>query len=129
MSKKKQEEGYLYLVDKYRSSLFDLMEERGQKAVAAAGFTTPQATSSWKKRGSLPDVVTGCIIAREYGTTADAMVYHTPQRYFHKSDTVQDIVRRIEDYADNDRLMIEIDGLVKRHLSDYAQEQKERENA
>ena len=117
---------YTRLSERYRKRLFTLMDQVGQKRLASAAGISPQAVSSWKTRGSLPDVVVGCMIARECHETADEEVYGEPQKYFHKSKAIKEIVERLESYSDDEELLIEIRGIVKRHLADHQKEHPER---
>jgi transcriptional regulator with XRE-family HTH domain len=118
---------YARLSARYRQKLSDLMDQEGQKKLASGAGISPQAVSSWKTRGSLPDVVVGCMIAREGRVTADSMVFDEALKYFHRSPVIKEIVEILELYADDESLLIEIRGIVKRHLSDYTLDHPERE--
>lgn len=113
---------------RYKETLKSYREGREIKQLMVMGIKQ-STVSSWfssDRPRSIPDVVIGAALAREFGDTVENAVFGVQPKYKHKSDTVEEIVKKLEQFSENDDLMKEIRGVVRFHISKYLEEHPER---
>lgn len=116
---RKNGEQYLALRRQYKDSLLRLIGEATQKKLASDGEVAQSTVSSWATREmSIPDIVVGAMIAKKNGRTVEEMIYGERPIYRHRSKEIREIVELLESVADDKELVIEIRGLVRRHVAD-----------
>lgn len=121
---RKNGESYLALRDSYKARLFDLMADVSQKRIAADGEVAQSTVSSWRGREkSLPDIVVGAMIAKSNGLTVEEMVFGERPKYRHRTREICEIMELLESVAGDRDLVVELRGLVRRHIADHEQEE------
>lgn len=111
--KRMEHEDYLALNEAYKEKLISLMDEYGHKRCQVLGLSQ-STVASWKARKkSVPDVVVGAAIAREFATTVEEMVYGERAPVFYPSKKIAQIVDLLTDNYKDEDFLSEAVGMIK----------------